>query len=406
MGGLTLKPILGCNLHCTGCYEGEIFRRNGNRPEPYGIDQIIASMARHRPGQGVTLHGGEINLMPILDLERLCEAAKEQGRSIAMQTNGTLVRQAHLDLFAKYAVSVGVSLNGPDRLNRDRRAGNSNEATDRMTARILTNIRQMRDRDIPVQIITVLSQTNAGDSETLTRLIAWAVDLGETLGIWDFRFNPLHADDASASEVELGNEDLAVAWKALAIAAFEDSRRAWLPFREMSDNLLGLGISPCWMTPCDPYATDAVFTILHDGSVGNCLRTAKDGIAYLRTEPVTDTRSAILAQVPMDEGGCGGCKWWRVCYGGCPAEGEGGDWRNRSRFCGALQQTYALMERRLKGMLPNLVLVTSWTTNDEARLLRLRLNRKPDVTAVRAMNPDWSQYPSSWLSTAFERKAS
>lgn len=355
MSGLTLKPILGCNMGCVGCYEGDIFRANGNKPSPYDIPAMIA---RYGDKDGtITLHGGEIGLMPTSDMRLLMEAAA--GRSLSMQTNGSLLRDSVLKLCQEFKVHIGVSLNGPDVLNRDRRAAPhqrlaSDEATDKLTARIFANVEKARLKyEIPCSVITVLSKTNAGTDEQLDRCIEWAADWGTRLGIPWWRWNTLH-EEGEGSEVELSPERAAAVYVRLVDATFADSKRLWNPFREFVGNLTGGNLQPCWMGPCDPYNTEAVYAVFGDGSVGNCLRTAKDGVPYLRSEDgIQHFRQEILQSIPFESGGCGGCKWWKYCHGACPAEAIDGDWRNKSKFCQMYIDTYEHISERIRGVQPD-----------------------------------------------------
>jgi uncharacterized protein len=344
-------------MGCTGCYEGDIFKANGNKPEAYNLDRHIQAALNGPPGPAV-LHGGEITLMPMADLERLM-AAIAPTRSINMQTNGSMLRTKVLELLVKYHVSLGVSLNGPGDLNRDRRAapvgtGSTDEATDRLTALIFKNVERARaEYDLSVSVITVLSKTNAGDDDKLQRLIGWADDWGERLQIRHWRWNMLHEEDDGA-EIELSADRAAEVYKQLVDATFADAERKWLPFREFVGNLTGANLQPCWMGTCDPYNTEAVYAVFGDGSVGNCLRTAKDGVPYLRSEDgIHDYRQQILKELPVADGGCGGCKWWDYCHGACPAEGDQGDWRNKSRFCKMYYDTYEHIETRIRGVQPD-----------------------------------------------------
>lgn len=398
MSGITLKPILGCNLKCVGCYEGKIFESNDNRPEPYDLEAVRLASRGGPAGQAV-LHGGEPLLMSINDMRILCEELAGQKRPISIQTNLTFLRDEHVQLFRDFRVSVGVSLNGPGEMNRDRTTGND-ASTDRMTERIHGNIAKLREANLSVSIICVLSKTNVGTADRTERIIAWAADMGNRIQVWSFRFNPLfNGGDAELSEVEARD-----AYLLLCRAAFEDPRRQWLPFREMVDNLWGLGLQPCWLGHCDPYSTEAVHAILADGSVGNCLRTAQDGIAYLQAQRDPDMRDGLLTAITMEQGGCGGCRYWRVCHGGCPAEGVDGDWRNRTRFCQMYYGTYGFIERRLQGILPNWTPVPDWTTNNEEGMARGISQRKPLTSAVNPLDPAWSVSPSTWTKKARTRK--
>lgn len=398
MSGIALKVKMGCNIQCAGCYESAIFERNDNHPPPYDLDAVEAA-SRRGPQGPVVFHGGEPLLVPIADMRRLCEEFSRQGRQINIQTNAILLRDEHIALFKEYRVGVGISLNGPGELNRDRWVG-SPEATDRATERIQANIQRLRAEGIAVSLICVLSRTNAGAPDLLERLITWGTEMGERHQVWWIRFNPLYG----GGPIELSDEEATAAYLRLCAATFEDRRRCWLPFREMLDNLWGLGLQPCWLASCDVYATDAVYAILADGSTGNCMRTATDGVTYLRTRADRSIRDAILRAIPMEQAGCGGCRYWRVCTGGCPAEAVDGDWRNKTRFCGMTWQTYAYIEKRMQGLLPNWTPVPDWTTNDEADLAASIQRREPKVNAINPADPRWSVRPSTFETSARKTK--
>src|SRR5690349_1460284 len=336
---LTLTAIAGCNMGCTGCYEGEIFRRNGNKPLPYDLE-AMKQRIHSAPVGPATLHGGEITLMPVADLANLCEAILEDGRVIQMQTNGSMITDALLEILVQYNVIVGVSLNGPAELNRDRLAvPHTNKipyeilvkATDKLTERIIGNVQRMLSRGVFVGLITVLSQTNAGDHEKLDKLVQWGLDM-ERDGVKDHRWNLLH-QDFDTPRVELSPEQALEAYKRLYNVTFQSETRSWGPFRSMQRSVLGGPNNECWFNPCDPYSTAAVFNVFADGGVGNCLRTAKDGIPYQRaTDGEQHHRQELLMAIPMEQGGCKDCPWWKNCYGGCPGEAVDGDWRNKTRF--------------------------------------------------------------------------
>jgi uncharacterized protein len=302
-------------------------------------------------------HGGEIGLLPAQDLRELCGFIRSLGRPIVMQTNGTLVTDEVIEILAEHRVSVGVSLNGPGALNRDRRAAPhaaaaSDDATDRLTARVEANVRKMLARRLSVSLIVVLSETNAGTDDRLEQLIAWALDL-EAAGVRWWRWNMLH-QDFGAPRVELEPARAAAVYRRLAEVTLADPDRHWNPFREFVDNLRGAPLQPCWISPCDVYATAGVYAIHGDGSVGNCLRPAKDGLPVLRAaDGPQHHRHEVLMALPFADGGCGGCKWWRWCFGGCPAEGVGGDWRSKSRFCAMYYRTYDYLLRRLRELVPD-----------------------------------------------------
>lgn len=375
--GLTLKPVLRCNLACVGCYESSVLGGPAIAPD---IEAMLKTAAASSD-TGATLHGGEVLMLRPEEAAALCEGLKVQKKIISMQTNATMLTAHWLKLIDEYEISVGVSLNGPGRLNRARWAG-SEEATDRMTARVHEAAEKLAKMERLNGIIVVLSTHNAGTDEDLETLIDWAHGyVGGVLGCWNIRWNPLFG------ESELSSERLTVVYRRLLAAATASAKHQWLPFREWIDNLSGLGLQPCWMRPCDPYNTEAVHAIFGDGSEGNCLRTSSDGTPWQRADQESLIRQDILFQIPMKDGGCGGCRYWNFCHGGCPAEGVDGDWRNKTRWCPTILATYGAIEDGLGGWLPNWRSAADWETKDPGGLARSIENRQPLVKAFGSMDP-------------------
>jgi uncharacterized protein len=367
---LTLKPLLRCNLACVGCYESSVLNRSTERPNI--IAMLDTAAASSEPL--AALHGGEIMLLTPIEARNLCGGLVAQGKRLVMQTNATLLTDDWMKLIQEYKIEVGVSLNGPGPLNRARWAG-SEEATDRMTERVHRNVERLADAGRLAGVIVVLSTHNAGDDHQLEALIEWAGGLRTN----SIRWNPLFG------EGELTPNRLRKVYRRLLHATVANKDRAWLPFREWIDNLCGLGLMPCWMKPCDPYHTDAVHTVFGDGSEGNCLRTSPDGTPWQRAETETHIRQEILFQIPMDQGGCGGCRFFNFCHGGCPAEAVDGDWRNKTRWCEAIKATYEAIEAGLSGWIPTWKSAATWDHADPEALARSIEDRKPLISAFGAM---------------------
>lgn len=160
----------------------------------------------------------------------------------------------------------------------------------------------------------------------------------------------------------------------------------------------------CIFTKCDFYATQAGKAILGDGSVVSCLKTAKDGQPFLQAEKPNTVRYEILKAIPREKGGCGGCRFWRICFGGCCAEGENDDWRNKTRYCEAFHAIYELIETRLKALLPNIELVTDKpepaTPEEEERDYEERRCNRYSGRPFALMTPEGTGVPSTWRGEA------
>ena len=102
-------------------------------PTRYDLDAMIATL--DRLAEPFSLFGGEIMLTRRSDLERLMQLGFDRHGGVGMQTNGKLIEERDIELFRKYRVRIGISIDGPGPLNDARWAG-SLPATRRATARI------------------------------------------------------------------------------------------------------------------------------------------------------------------------------------------------------------------------------------------------------------------------------
>ena len=92
------------------------------------IDAIVSRLDELRQAQGrdfaVVLHGGEPLLLGKALLARLLTGLRTRlpvGCTLSVQTNGTLLTDPLLDLFADAGATVSVSLDGPTKINDSRR---------------------------------------------------------------------------------------------------------------------------------------------------------------------------------------------------------------------------------------------------------------------------------------------
>jgi|APFEC2959095171_1045051.scaffolds.fasta_scaffold00035_5 uncharacterized protein len=126
--GFVLKVAGRCNLDCGYCYmynKGDSSFRL--RPKFMSTEVVAAVLRRiadyaqrHQlPNIALALHGGEPLLVGRRWVSWFFEEAQRISRqsevafTFAVQTNGTLLDQAWLGLFAEYDVRVGVSCDGP-----------------------------------------------------------------------------------------------------------------------------------------------------------------------------------------------------------------------------------------------------------------------------------------------------
>ena len=341
---ILVKPTIACNFKCDYCYQSDIKCKETK----IDLEKIKLEMIKNLKGskRGPTFHGGEITTIPVGQFEELARCAHALCGGSQMQTNGFAISDAHIKIFKKFNVSVGVSIDGPIEVNAHRGVG-TKEDREKQYAQVMENIRKMRNENIRVSIISVINDKHMG-KENIELFKKWIVELFD-MGVCHGRMNL--RDQVEGYTVEQASEF----YKELADFVLNNKLLMWSPFREMVDNLLGLSISSCKFVKCDLSATQSAIVIHGDGKISSCLRNSLDGEVPERQKKNLDTiRDNILSQTPQEYGGCRGCRYYKVCYGGCPANGINGDWKNRDIHCTVIKNLYSHIEKKMIGILPNL----------------------------------------------------
>lgn len=128
---LILKISERCNINCTYCY---VFNKGNTLADDsdalISLDRIQAlrSFLERSATQydietiQIDLHGGEPLMMKKWRFEEVCRTLKggnygPASIDLALQTNGVLIDEEWIDLFATYGVHASVSLDGPRSIN-------------------------------------------------------------------------------------------------------------------------------------------------------------------------------------------------------------------------------------------------------------------------------------------------
>ena len=370
---IEVRPVgVTCNLRCSYCYEQSA--RDIEPVHRYNKSAVLAQLSK--VDHQWSLFGGEALLVPIPDLEELLQIGFERWGATGVQTNGTLITTAHIDLFEKYKTHVGISLDGPDELNDSRWAGTV-EATRNMTKRTVSAIDMLLDRAtatnntslIPSLIITL----HAGNAsvDRWPRMKEWLIDL-DRRGLTNINFHLMELDfqATKGSEWYLPHERLKEVMLDLWDLSTKFDSVQVSNFREIVSLLRSddQHVSCVWHA-CDPWNTAAVQGLEGDGAPSHCTRTNKDGIEWTPAEgagqetewqignfPKSNRhreRQLSLYVTPQEHGGCKDCRFWVMCMGQCPGtaeesvDGQPGDWRLRSTYCQTWKDLFEEGERRL-----------------------------------------------------------
>jgi uncharacterized protein len=337
-----------CNIKCTYCYQ-EPMRTAGNEGHPkYSMEKMKAALLAN--GQPFAIFGGEPLLVSLRDLEDLwqfglenfAEAAKRWGQSAnSIQTNGSLITEAHLDLFKKYQVGVGVSVDGPEELNDARWAGDV-VSTRAATAQTQWALEEMLKRGIQVSIITTIHKINAAP-ERLPRLVAWMEDLA-TRGLRHINIHYLEINASDTRAIALSSEENVAAIMACS-QLMKKGPLDVMPLTHMRKLLRGEDRTTCTWNACDPYTTAAVHGVDGQGNLNNCGRTSKEGPSWIKADKTGFERYLSLYYTPQKYGGCQGCRFFYACKGHCPGEGlDDGDWRSKTEHCPTIMSLFETLE--------------------------------------------------------------
>ena len=342
--GIELRPLgVACNLACHYCYQNPQ-RDAGNQRMTYDLEKMKKEAARI--GGPFILFGGEPLLMRFEDLEHLFAWGLETQGANTIQTNGVLIEDRHIDLFRRYKVAVGISIDGPGELN-DARWGRSLEKTRESTAIVEDVIGRLCREHQPPGLIVTLHKGNAS-ADKLPAMAEWMRRL-HALGIRGVRLHLLEVDHGSVRD-------------SLALSAGENIR-ALLAFAELQESLPGMHLDlfeemeallggqdsnvGCTWRACDPYTTEAVQGVEGNGQSSNCGRTNKEGIGFTKAGTAGYERYVALYRTPQSENGCAGCRFFLMCKGQCPGTSIGGDWRNRTEHCQEWMHLFQVIERRM-----------------------------------------------------------
>lgn len=341
--GVELRPMgVKCNIACQYCYQHP--QRDVEDPKKeYDIDLMKEAILKE--GTDFSLFGGEALMVPIEDIEILWKWGLERFGKNALQTNGSLITNAHIDLFKKYNVGVGISIDGPEDLNDVRWAGNL-ERTRKLTQHSENAIAKLCEEGLKPSIIITLHRGNVGTLEKRERMGAWIKKL-DKMGVGGARLHLMEVESESIRAIyhltEKENIETLLYFNAL------ESELKHLKFDIFGEieNLLkakDLGLSCVWKA-CDPYTTSAVRGVEGKGQRSNCGRTNKEGIDFVKAGLPSYSRYIALYHTPQEHGGCKDCRFFSMCKGHCPGTSISGDWRNRTEHCNVWKTLFELTEK-------------------------------------------------------------
>lgn len=351
-----MKPLGNtCNLACTYCYE-EPMRLAGNikTTSKYDINLMMAvadeGIRKGKAAEKYVMFGGEALLTPKKDLEIFFKASHAKYGGGIIQTNAALIDDEHIEIFKKYNVHVGVSLDGPGELNAMRVPAAKGQDVNEVTKKTIDNIYKLHKNNIDFAVIMTVHKLNGTGKniDILLKFIQWL----DSIGCKGGNLHMLEIDSEEAEKYALTKEENEQAF--LKFADFfeqkENRHMNYYPFSEMKLMLYGKEAAQhCVFQSCDPLDTNSVYGVEGNGQVTNCGMVNKEGIDWTKSEDSNILfRDIVLYQTPEEYGGCKGCPWFIVCNGYCPGSSINSDWRNKTMYCSSLKKMFSYYDKKIE----------------------------------------------------------
>ncbi len=157
---LVVQPTPFCNINCTYCYLAS--RSDRATISDATLHALFGKLfAAGWTGNRLDLawHAGEPTVLPVVFYRHaigIMEQYRPPGVEVmhSFQTNGTLLSQEWCEFLRDPSIRMGVSIDGPQRMNDFNRLSRSGKST---FDKAIAGIRLLRANSIPFHVITVLS---------------------------------------------------------------------------------------------------------------------------------------------------------------------------------------------------------------------------------------------------------
>ncbi len=325
---LMLMVTSSCNLSCAYCYEGSVHAEGGVMSMGTALKALHMVAVQGKPFH-VQITGGE----PLLAGERIpeileCIRRNKWPAAISLQTNGVLLDRRTVLMLKRYGVGIGVSLDGPPRVQEKARGGSG--ATFRA-------LRVLEEEQVPFRVTTVITAMNVSE---LGGLVMALHPFLTSCGIgFDMLSQKGAAIDASsmlpdAGELKRGVSDFLEVFHAL-----NRSRRKPLEFREKNQLLRSVRSNKASFF-CSACRGESL-AVTPEGSLYPCTQAIDDPSFSLGTLDVPLIANArALSALTLFSDRCNGCPLNGKCPGECPTRLYYGGTAGRELACTLYRTIY------------------------------------------------------------------
>lgn len=354
-----IKPTHQCNLRCSYCYVDNNLK---DKKEMFSLDfarhmiDEIYSYAIEKSITNITLlwHGGEPLLWTNKNYENIfqyCEKVFNDSFKIrhSIQTNLTLINNEYIDIFKKFDVSVGFSLDGFGEINDKTRYFQNKKGS---FAKIFEKIELCKSLNFKICAVVVASSKNIN---YINEIYSFMNEHNIS-----FKINPIFkSGEAEDSFNEYGITTYQ--YQTCMIELFDlwtNEKKTNVDislFSEIASNLATNNPALCnFKEDCQ----QNVFSIFANGDIYPCGRFGNDNnfnFGNLRK----DSLSNIMKKKNnffgnkrvqnLTNNDCNNCKYLSICHGGCMHDAyiSSNDIFTQSNFCQAYKHIFQHIEKYL-----------------------------------------------------------
>lgn len=343
-----LNVTNSCNFCCTYCYYQSSMHKSPEDMSDDIVEQTVKSVA-DSPYKDVRFifHGGEPLLRPLgfyqkfIALEnRYC---RNKNITNCLQTNGSLINRDILKFFAathtgNKTFQIGISIDGPDFIHDAHRIHKSGNAT---WPRVMEAAELLQSQGIMFGVLSVYTDIMADNVHAVYNFFS-------TLkGMKTLNFLPAHLieketcrrfSDFSQSLFECWVKDRHCSFDIIYLSNIIRSLH----------NLATKGKLCTYMFDC--FKNSNVISIESNGEVSVCDSFNKITIGDIAKQsiielmwPLNRQRRELSSIYRTKTQKCLFCRWWKLCYAGCPADID----ELRQRYCADFKKIFKLISDRL-----------------------------------------------------------
>lgn len=349
-----------CNLKCDYCYfffgGDETWKKHPPlvpRKIVHDLGAFAAQAAQEHRLESIHLifHGGEPLLMSKPRFAEMCETLRSyESRfrfAFAVQTNGVLIDEDWIDIFERYRVNPGISLDGPPVVNDLHRLDMKGRSSYQATVAGLRLLQGAAAKGkVPAPGLLSVINPFVDGAKVYRHFVQ---DLGVTH--MNFLTPDYNWDSVVPQEVVRGVERFLIS----ALRAWLGDKNPKIQVRVFSE-LLAAMVDPRAMEIVQNYRDDYrnIVAVSSNGDLGpeDTLRTADPRFASMGLNVATHSLRDLLDSnawqeqadaVTIKPDNCKNCNWWKICKAGRPihrfskAKGFG----NHSLYCSGLKDMYA-----------------------------------------------------------------